>query len=230
MDKANLSFTVYEEYQPGVGSAIDVCDNNDPFDLFDVLTGNPNANGTWTGPNGYISARPNAMFDPTIDVAGDYIYTVPDNVDVSSETALCTGSSATITVVLYQSPNAGSDMLATVCRSDLQIDLEDYLDASADSGGTFIDVDATNKLSGSLVDVSQLQAGTYNFQYQIQGHASCNLSTALIAITIDDVPVASTTNQTFCASDGATIADLQVSGAQDYNWYDTARSTRCLTF
>lgn len=227
LDSATLSFTVYEAYQPGLGSTINVCDNNTPFDLFDVLTGNPNANGTWTGPNGYISARHNAVFNPAVDIAGDYIYTVPENVDMSG-TPLCMGSSATITVVLHQSPNAGNDMLATVCKSDLQIDLEDYLDSTADSGGTFIDVDATNMLSGSLVDVSQLGAGTYNFQYQIQGHTSCNLSMSVISITVEEVEMPTATNQTFCASDGATISYLQASNGVDFNWYDTVTSTNAL--
>ncbi len=229
IDQANLSFTVYEEYQPGIGSTIDVCNNNASFDLFDILTGHPNTNGTWTGPDGYTSVRPNAMFDPTLSVAGDYTYTVPDNTDASG-TVFCSGSSATITVNTFQAPNAGNDMQASVCRSDLQIDLMDYLDSAADSGGTFVDLDGTNALTGSMLNVSQLNAGTYDFQYQIQGHASCNLSTALIAITIEVVPIASTTNQTFCASDGATIANLQASGAQDYNWYDTVNTQDALPF
>ncbi|GAA3585186.1 hypothetical protein GCM10022395_36530 [Snuella lapsa] len=222
-DTANLRFTVYEAYQAGVGATIDVCNTNATIDLFDSLTGNPNTTGTWTGPNGYTTTDHHATFDPATSEAGTYTYTVPDNV-------LCTGNETTVTVVLHQSPDAGSDMQGAVCRSDLQIDLTNYLDATADSGGFFVDLDATNVLSGNLLDVSQLIAGTYRFEYQIQGHASCNLATAIIAITVEEVAVPITSNQTFCTSDGATVADLEASGAQDYNWYATLDALETLSF
>ena len=228
VDRASLSFTVFEEYQSGIGSSINVCDNNASFDLFDNLTGNPNTNGTWTGPNGYISATHNAMFTPGTSDAGDYIYTVPDNVDALS-TVLCSGNSATITVVNHQSPNAGTGGDYSVCRSDLQIDLVDYLDASADSSGVFRDLDTGNLLPDSLLDVSQLAAGTYHFQYEIQGHASCHLSTSQISITVVEVPSPIVTDQIFCASVGATVLNLVAINGTSFNWYDTIDDTTLLS-
>ncbi|MEP5338449.1 MAG: gliding motility-associated C-terminal domain-containing protein [Algibacter sp.] len=222
-DRASLSFTVYEEYQSGITGAIDVCNTNSPFNLFDRLTGDPNTTGTWTGPNGYTTTDHNAIFNPASSEDGQYTYTVPDNV-------LCIGNQASITVTLYQSTSAGNDMSASVCRSDLQIDLTNYLDASADSGGTFVDSDSTNQLTGTLLDVSQLSSGTYNFQYEIQGHISCDLATAQISITVDEVLPPSASNQTFCASDGATISDLVASNGADYNWYDDANTITSLSF
>ncbi|MBJ6367971.1 gliding motility-associated C-terminal domain-containing protein [Snuella sedimenti] len=222
-DTANLTFTVYEAYQAGVGTTIDVCNTNATIDLFDSLTGAPNTTGTWIGANGYTTTDHHATFNPATSEAGTYTYTVPDNV-------LCTGNQTTVTVVLHQSPDAGSDMQGAVCRSDLQIDLTNYLDATADSGGVFVDLDATNVLSGNSLDVSQLTAGTYRFEYQIQGHASCDLATAIIAITVEEVAMPVTANQTFCTSDGATVADLEASGAQDYNWYATVDALETLPF
>ncbi|MDD7886363.1 gliding motility-associated C-terminal domain-containing protein [Flavivirga sp. 57AJ16] len=227
VDSASLSFTVYEAYQSGISTTIDVCNTNSTFNLFDSLGGSPNTTGTWSGPNGFTTTDHNAMFDPTSSDAGDYIYTVPDNSD-GTGTVMCTGNSATITVRLHQSPSAGSSGLYSVCRSDLQIDLVDYLSTTADLGGTFVDLDTTNALSGSLLDVSQLTAGTYGFQYGIQGHSSCSLSTALISIEVVEVPLPTTTNQTFCANQGATVSDLQASNGIDFNWYDTATSTNPL--
>ncbi len=224
IDRASLSFTVFEAYQSGTSAVIDVCNNNASFDLFDRLTGNPNINGTWAGPNGYTTAAHNAIFNPTTSDAGVYTYTVPDNIN-STGAIMCSGNSATVSVTLHQSPNAGSDGDYSVCQSDLQIDLNDYLDATADLGGTFFDLDSTNTLTGTQLNVSQLNAGTYHFQYQIQGHASCNLSTSTISITVEEVTIPITINQTFCASDGATVSDLQASNGIDYHWYDTATST-----
>ncbi|MDO5978084.1 gliding motility-associated C-terminal domain-containing protein [Flavivirga spongiicola] len=227
VDRASLSFTVYEEYQSGISNTIDVCNTNAAFNLFDRLGGSPNTTGTWSGPNGFTTTDHNAMFDPMSSDAGDYTYTVPDNVD-GTGVLMCSGNSATMTVVLHQSPSAGSDGLYSVCRSDSQIDLVNYLSATADSGGTFVDLDTTNALSGSLLDVSRLTAETYRFQYEIQGHASCSLSTAIISIMVVEVAVPTAINQTFCANQGATVSDLQASNGIDFNWYDTATSTNPL--
>ena len=215
IDTANLSFLVYEEYQAGMGGTLDVCTTSAAFNLFDSLTGSPNTTGTWSGPNGYTTTDHNATFDPASASAGTYTYTVPNNV-------LCMGNQVSIIVNLHQSPNAGNDMSGAVCRSDAQIDLFNYIDPSADSGGTFTDLDATNALSGSFLNVSQLSAGTYHFQYEIQGHASCSLAASVISITVEEVSPATTSNQSFCASDGPTVADLQASGALGYNWYEDA--------
>ena len=227
VDRASLSFTVYEEYQSGISNTIDVCNTNATFNLFDRLGGNPSTTGTWSGPNGFMTTDYNAMFDPTSSGAGDYTYTVPDNVN-GAGTVMCSGNLATITVRLHQSPSAGSSDLYAVCRSDLQIDLVNYLSATADSGGAFVDLDTTNALSGSLLDVSQLAAGTYRFQYEIQGHASCSLSTAIISIMVVEVAVPTVIDQTFCANQGATVSDLQASNGIDFNWYDTVTSTNPL--
>ncbi|MEW4925057.1 gliding motility-associated C-terminal domain-containing protein [Algibacter sp. 2305UL17-15] len=223
-DTANLAFTVFEAYQSGLSDTIVACDNNAAFNLFDRLGGHPNNNGIWTGPNGFTTTDQNAMFDPASSEAGIYTYTVPDNVNVAGD-ILCPGNSATITITLNQSPNAGMGGLYAVCKSDLQINLRDYLGTSADSGGTFNDLDGTGFLSGSLLDVSQLTQGRYNFQYEIQGHSSCNLSSTIITISIVEVAVPTVSNQTFCAVDGATVSELQVSTSFDYNWYDTAIAT-----
>ena len=220
IDRSTLSFTVYESYQSGSGSAIDVCTSTAAFNLFDVLTGNPNTNGVWTGPNGYVTTNQNAVFDPSTSLAGTYTYTVPDNVNAAG-LAMCAGNSTGILVTLHQSPNAGSDMLASVCQSDGQVNLIDFLDPTADSGGTFVDSNATGQLTGSQLAVSQLNAGIYEFQYQIQGHPSCAPAIALIRVAVDEVSPPIATNQTFCVSDGATIANLQVSNGNNFNWYHT---------
>ncbi len=227
-DSARLIMLIYEEYQPGMDDDIDVCDNNAVFNLFDRLPGSPNDNGTWTGPNGYSTTDHVAMFDPLSSDEGDYTYTVPDNLLGLTGIVVCDGSSATLSVTMYQAPSAGASETFSVCRSDLQIDLEDYLDSTADAGGDFRDLDGTGMLSGSVVDVSQLTEGIYRFQYEIQGHASCNLETAVISIEIIEVDTPTSNNQTFCAIQGATILDLEVNNGMDFNWYDTDTSTNPL--
>lgn len=229
LDSAKLIFDVYEEYSPGVGDTIEVCNTDVPFDLFNQLSGDPNNTGVWSGPNGFLSANHNAIFDPSTDSAGDYVYTVPDNPNNDPDNILCSGSQVTLIINLSQSPNAGNDMFGSVCRSDSQIDLIDYLDPSADTGGTFVDLDNTNALSGSVLNISQLNVDTYHFQYEIQGSASCSLAISVISITVEELPVPTTSNQTFCASDGATISDLTATGGMDFNWYNEDTSLDALS-
>jgi gliding motility-associated-like protein len=224
VNSANLSFTVYEEYSAGTDVLLDVCDNNGVVNLFTELGGNPNLTGTWTGPNGYTTTNYNADFDPAIADAGVYTYTVPDNV-TSVGTTMCSGSQATVTVTVYKSPSAGGDVAYNVCRSNLEIDLVNYLDDTATSGGVFIDVDNTGVLTGNLLGVSQLVSGVYNFRYEIQGHVSCSLAAAFIELTIVEVDVPTTSNQTFCAVDGETVSSLVANNGYDFNWYDTEIDT-----
>ena len=219
-DDANLSFTVYEQFQAGTGGTIQVCDDGSPINLFEVLTDDPVTTGTWEGPNGFTSTSNSVMFDPSTFEPGNYIYSIPDN-------GPCLGNQATVSVTILQNLSAGNDVLETICRSDMQVDLINLLDG-ADTGGTFLDLDATNTLSGSLVNVSQLSAGTYNFEYQIQVSPICSLDSSLIELTIIEGPAPTAVNQTFCLTDLATVGDLEASNSMSYMWYDTNSSTDVL--
>ncbi|WP_296385972.1 gliding motility-associated C-terminal domain-containing protein [Winogradskyella sp.] len=223
LDSATLSFTVYEQYSSGVGSTLDICNTEGAFNLFDILTNNPSTIGTWSGPNGFMSTDNNVVFDPAMLDAGVYTYTVPDN-------GLCIGSQASITISIFTNANAGSDMIATLCQSDLQIDLLTLLDSQADLGGTFVDIDNTSALTGSIVDVSSLNEGLYDFEYQAQGNVNCSPDTAILTVEVLDIAAPSVQNQTFCLIDGATIADLVATSndAQTFNWYDDGTSTNVL--
>ena len=219
-DSATLSFTIYEEVEPITGGSIQVCVDDSAINLFEVLTINPPTNGTWTGPNGFTSTSSTVMFDPATFEAGDYLYIVPDN-------GPCVGNQATVSVTILQNLSAGNDVQETVCRSDMQVDLISLLEG-ADSGGTFADIEGTSVLSGSIVDVSQLSAGTYNFEYQIQSNPVCSIITSNIELTIIEGQAPTAVNQTFCLTDLATISDLVASDSMDYTWYDTDSSTDAL--
>ena len=228
LNRANLTFTVYEQYQAGTDNTINVCTDVGAFNIFNELGGNPDTNGTWTGPNGFTSTSSTVNFDPLSFEQGDYTYIVPDNTNGTD--VICTGNQAIVTVTILQNANAGSDMMATVCKSDIQIDLRDVLDNVADTGGVFIDNNATNALVGSVVDITLLDEGSYDFQYEIQGDPLCSVSTAILTITVIDVESPVAQNQTFCLTDAATVADLEIlSSASGFNWYDTATSADTLS-
>ncbi len=67
----------------GVDTTLEICANETPFSLVDRLNGNPDTNGYWTP----SLASGNNTFDPLVDQAGQYTYTVP-NAICGDETAI----------------------------------------------------------------------------------------------------------------------------------------------
>lgn len=103
---------------PGENNTISVCSTDAPFAMIDELLGNPVTTGTWTGPNGV--AIPGGIFDPLINVAGNYTYTVsyancsatavltvniagPTVITIPNDTTICYGGD--INMELYNLSN-----------------------------------------------------------------------------------------------------------------------------
>jgi gliding motility-associated-like protein len=95
------------------------------------------------------------------------------------------------------------------------------LDTDADTEGTFTDLDNTNALNGSIVDLSLLSNNSYHFQYDVQVNTACESSSAIITINVEDVAAPTITDQSFCIGYGAKISDLEISANYDsFNWYN----------
>jgi len=218
-ETADLSFTLYEQYKAGSDNSITVCIDDDEFELFDMLNGNPNENGTWSGPNNFTSTNHLVTFNPETFSEGNYIYTVPSN-------GICNEQVATVEVIIAPLAIAGDNVEEQVCILEGSIDLLSLLDSNADAGGTFIDTDNTNALNGSVVDLGLLNAEIYHFQYQVQPNTVCEMASSEILLEVISVPAPIANNQSFCIGYGATIADLEVqSNLSDFNWYDNIDDT-----
>src|SRR5688500_18381031 len=94
----------------GLPFTIDLCDDDDPINLFSLLLGTPDSTGSWSGPGtntpGYIpgAASPtDDLFDPTLVPVGIYTFTytvlqiVPGGF-ILSDCDNCDPASATITI------------------------------------------------------------------------------------------------------------------------------------
>ncbi len=112
---------------PGVNTAYSICSTDGPVNLFNVLNGNPQSGGTWSGPGGFTSGT----YDPAVHQSGNYVYSVPG-------IAPCPSPSATVTVTENNPPNAGVDGVALICENDTTQDLFDFL-TGAPLTGTWID-------------------------------------------------------------------------------------------
>jgi gliding motility-associated-like protein len=167
-----VSFTNLND--AGSDGSINLCSNNAPVDLFDTLQGTPQTGGTWSP----ALNSGTGIFDPTIDNAGVYTYTI------SNTGSLCPEDSATVTITIIPPPNAGNDGTLILCADDVSlVDLFDSLGGSPDSGGTWSP--ALNSGTG-VFDPTIDVAGIYTYTVS---STQCNLTDdTTITVTIEDVP------------------------------------------
>ncbi len=163
---ATATIFVTEVSAPNAGGpdVLDVCSNIAPFNMLPELAGSPQNTGTWTGPDGTPHGN---VFNPAVDSSGVYTYTVQGG-------AGCDAASATLTINLTYSPNAGEDSTLAVCNTETSVDLFAALGTAADTGGVWVDITGTGAaFVDGILDASLLNLGIYEFSYSVAGIGSC---------------------------------------------------------
>ncbi|WP_340202188.1 gliding motility-associated C-terminal domain-containing protein, partial [Ascidiimonas sp. W6] len=195
-DSATVTITLETPPNAGLDNSIDLCTNDTNLDLFTILGGNPDAGGTWLP----ALDSGTGVFDPAIDNAGTYTYTV-------TGANVCADDSATVTVSLNTAPNSGSNNSITLCADDSSINLLDLLGINADSGGTWNGPGTLTNGDQGTFDPSTGESGTYT--YTVVGTGSCEDASSTVAVTvINPEPTIDIGNEVFCAADNPTISDL----------------------
>lgn len=139
---------------PGADTTITVCSTANPFGLFNLLGGSPDAGGTWTTLNG-VAVSPS--FNPGTDDSGSFRYNLPGS-------APCNDTSAVITITVNDPPNAGADATLLECNSG-SLNLNTALLPDAQPGGSWIDNGNTGQLAGPILNLGGLAAGPHPFTY-----------------------------------------------------------------
>ena len=229
--------TVTIEDAPESGEAlppVEIClenlAGNSPFDLFTLLDGTQDTNGTWyegTDTTGPVATNP-------VDITGltpgtfNYTYSVPP-------IGTCTDVDVTVAIIINDTPNTGIATPVAFCENELGInsplDLFTQLSGN-DMGGTWNDDDVTGALSGSTIDLTSLAVGTYNFTYSITDGNTCS-SSSTVAVTIDPAPESGEAllPAEICISDLGTSSPFDLftllDGTQDTNgtWFDGTDTT-----
>ena len=158
----------------GDDGSIDLCSNDSPVDLFNILGGTPQTGGTWSP----SLASGTSIFDPSIDLSGTYVYTVTGGIST------CPPDTASVVVNIDALPNAGNDNVLNLCIDDTDsVDLFDSLGGSPDSGGTWSPALASGT---GIFDPTVDTAGIYTYTVI---STECNLvSEANVTVVINDIP------------------------------------------
>ncbi|NCP59158.1 MAG: gliding motility-associated C-terminal domain-containing protein [Flavobacteriales bacterium] len=215
-DSETISITI--EPAPESGNALapfEVCEEDtatsSPFNLFTLLDGTQDTNGTWyegIDTSGVVVTNPVDISSLT-DGTYNYTYSVPP-------IGTCTDVDVTVQIMVHPQPNTGTPTLAIFCENDLAanspLDLFGQLIGN-DLGGTWADDNTSGALTGSNVDLTVLTVGTYGFTYSLTNTFGCTNSTT-VTVTVEPAPESGIANApaTFCIS--------EITTAQTYNLFD----------
>ena len=110
-ESVTIDVTIQTAPDAGTNTSKSYCINDLSEDLF-ALLGTTDISGSWTF-NG--NPRPNGIINPTVDISGDYTYTIPAN-DV------CEAVSSTISVIINPIPQIVLVTPYELCDNDLDSD------------------------------------------------------------------------------------------------------------
>ncbi len=164
----------------GTDATFSICDTSGTLDLFDYLGGLPDNTGNWSGPStltgGYLGT-----FDPSTNSSGSYEYTVGGGVG-------CPDSTATVTISIETSPDAGNDNSITFCTNDLPAALFGQLTGTPQTGGTWAGPSALNGGHLGTFDPGVHLGGNYDY---IVAGTVCPNDTASMTVTVNTQATAS---------------------------------------
>ncbi|WP_333601489.1 hypothetical protein, partial [Flavobacterium sp.] len=174
---ATVTVTITPGPEAGISGPFSICTNSAPYDLFTLLGPNAQSGGTWTNPSNAVVT---SIFNPAVDAAGDYTYTL-------TGTNPCDNDQAVITIIIKPVPDAGTDGSGTLCTNAPSADLFTYLGGTPQTGGIW--TDSSNATVSNMFNPA-VAAGVYTFTYTIVGGVGCSPASADVTITVVQSPIA----------------------------------------
>jgi gliding motility-associated-like protein len=194
INRFEVQVFIVEQISAGTDGVLDIClDSNETFDLFLSLGGSPESGGTWLP----ALSSGTSIFDPNLDAAGVYTYTVLNSNDQ------CPDATASVTVSFEVPPSAGSDGSLSICADDTStFNLFDSLGGIPDTSGTW----SPALSSGTGVfDPSVDSEGTYTYTVLSQSSA-CADATASVTVSFEVPPSAGSDGSlSICEDDTSTF-------------------------
>lgn len=204
----NLSFNI--PANPGFDDTIVTCSGQSPINLFNSITGNPDAGGNWTDP---ISLSFNGIFTPGVSQDGVYTYT-------ALGTSPCADSSSYHVLVTNTAVNPGQNGTVNFCTYSSPLNLFTTISGNPDSGGIWRD--PLNNLFSMPFNPALHTSG--NYTYTVSGLYPCPDSSSIASVIVQIPPdPGQNSNALFCSSDSSTNLLYLLNGNPDSNgtWKDS---------
>jgi gliding motility-associated-like protein len=207
-----VSTTVLIDTAPNAGTSNNytVCEKDlITINLFDLLEGNPDTTGYWSGPSN-LSGEYLGTFEPGINNEGVYTYTV------SSTLNICSDATANINVIIQKTlPPTINQTTQTFCEIDNST-VSDLTATGNEIQWYASETDATPlNPDDLLIDGANYWASNKNTQ---NGCESISRVVVNVIITTVPPPTISESTQTFCEIDKPTIQNLSANGTI-IEWY-----------
>lgn len=203
----------------GVTNTVNKCSADPVFNLFDELLPDPNlgipdAGGTWTP----ALASGGNHFDPAVDQAGIYIYTVNNNV--------CPVAVTPIIVNIQQQDNPGVSSEVTFCENVVDttapFDLITHLGPTVTPGGTWSTQTAVqvSQDDRGTIDIAGLAVGDYVFTYTLLPVGICPApAPSTVTVKIEEFKTAGTSgNLQICSNEGEVDLTARIGGDAGGVW------------
>jgi mucin-2 len=184
---ASGTLTINLPPNAGVDNNLTICSNQNPVDLFTLLGPTAQAGGTWSP----ALASGTGVFNPAVDPAGNYTYTV-------TGITPCPNATSEIVVQITPGPEAGVSTNYEPCENSPTQDLFLLLGPTAQPGGVW--TDALNNVVTGIFNPATDTGGVYT--YTLTGANPCDNDFATVTIIVNPVPNAGDDNSTtICTND-----------------------------
>ncbi|HEX2616946.1 MAG TPA: hypothetical protein VHL57_05340, partial [Flavobacteriales bacterium] len=190
-DTATVNVAVSTAPNAGTNGSTSVCSNGAPFSLTTLLTGSPDAGGSWRDPNNQPST---GTYTPGTSTEGAYTYTV-------TGVAPCPNDISVATVNEERRPVAGTNGTLEVCSTDPSVDLFTLLGGTPDAGGSWTAPGGGSNSGVFIPGVSA--AGMYI--YTVTGTPPCTNATATVSVTVNQAPNAGEAGHLTVCSDQTSV-------------------------
>ncbi len=166
--------------QPKEITDVKICSSVLDTNLLEAIDGNPDPGGIWTLPTPTAPPLVNDIFNPQINIPGEYIYTFSKSCDSAPAQTYV----LKVNVSIVQGKNPGVSSTVTICKNDQSRNIFQELGNGTTPGGTWTPALPPN----GIFDPSQFAAGTYEYKYTIPAEDPCPELSATITFDIKDIP------------------------------------------
>ena len=180
--KLQVLVNLIPENNAGINNTVSICETSltsgTALNLFNQLGGTPSNLGFWSGPRTTTNGSLGSLDTSTLSVSGSpYIFTYTVN-----DSTICPPATATVTVIVEPTVNAGTDAAITFCKNGTPTNLFTLLGGNPNQGGTWFPALASGT---SVFNPSVDNPGVYT--YTVLGNSACPTDFATVTVTVDDL-------------------------------------------